>query len=228
MTSAEDQAAWLEEASFSSHLLQGVGRCLKPEAAVCGVLTGSLRPVAPGRHELGGTHFGLVLFSSWAHFQPQVESLKMTFPLLFLQMAREGLREEAVCDEGKRTSCRGEEVLCSLTRLCFPPHSSLLKGPLLTLRPSGPSTLSAPHPQPTKALGSVMCAASLFHTKYGSPGQGVDILGTIVLSHPLTAACVLSQDRTCLWTKPGMGYGPAPHGLESNIVSDFKVKPSAM
>ena len=94
-----------------------------------------------------GTHFCLVLFSSWAHFQPQVESLKMTFPLLFLRMAREGLREEAVCDEGKRTSCRGEEVLCSLTRLCFPPHSSLLKGPLLTLRPSGPSTLSPPHPQ---------------------------------------------------------------------------------
>lgn len=157
-----------------------------------------------------GTHFGLVLFSSWAHFQPQVESLKMTFPLLFLRMAREGLREEAVCDEGKRTSCRGEEVLCSLTRLCFPPHSSLLKGPLLTLHPSGPSTLSPPHPQPTKALGSVMCAASLFHTKYGSPGQDVDIFGDhCPVSSPDYSMCaepgqdlLVDKTRNGLWTCP--------------------------
>lgn len=68
--SAEDRTAWLEEASFSSHLLQGFGRCLKPEAVDFGVRTDSLQPVAPGRHGLRGTFFGLVLSSSWAHFQP--------------------------------------------------------------------------------------------------------------------------------------------------------------
>lgn len=34
-----------------------------------------------------------------------------------------------------------------------------------------------PAPRHTKALGSVMCAASLFHTKYGSPSQDVDVFG---------------------------------------------------
>ncbi|OWK14876.1 CACNG1 [Cervus elaphus hippelaphus] len=52
------------------YIFAGFGQCLKPEAVDFGVRTDSLQPVAPGRHGLRGTFFGLVLSSSWAHFQP--------------------------------------------------------------------------------------------------------------------------------------------------------------
>lgn len=189
--------------------------------------TDSLRPVAPGWHGLRGTFFCLVLSSSWAHFQPPAESLKMTFPLLFSWMAREGLREEAVYDEGKRTSCRGEEMPCSLSRLCCPPHSSVLEGPLLT-RPSKLSATAPCPPPPPRPLAQSRVWRPFSIQRMVPPARMWTALGTIVLSHPLTTAYVLSQDRTCFWTKPGMGSGPAPHDLELNIVSDFKIKLSAM
>ena len=115
------------------------------------------------------------------------------------------------------------------------PHPSLLPASQLPLERTSAHTASiwtihakrSPPPTHQGPWLSHVCSVP-FPYKVWFPRQGVDILGTIVLSHPLTAACVLSQDRTCLWTKPGMGYGPAPQGLESNIVSDFKVKPSAM
>ena len=151
----------------------------------------------------------------------------MTFPLFFLQMAREGLREEAVYDEGKWTSCRGEEMLCSLSRLCFPPHSSVLKGPLLT-RPSKLSATAPCPPPPPRPLAQSRVRRPFSIQRMVPPARMWTSLGTIVLSHPVTTAYVLSQDRTCFWTKPGMGSGPAPHDLELNIVSDFKIKLSAM
>lgn len=158
---------------------------------------------------------------------PPAESLKMTFPLLFLRMARKGLREEAVYDEGKQTSCRGEEMPCSLTRLCLRPHSSLVEGPLLT-RPSKLSATASRPPPPPRPLAQSRVQRPFFIQSMVPPVRMWTSLGTIVLSHPLTTAYVLSQDRTCFWTKPGMGSGPAPHDLELNIVSDFKIKLSAM
>lgn len=63
------------------------------------------------------------------------------------------------------------------------PKPSLLPASQLRLeRTSAHQTIQAKRHRPlpptaVKALGSVTCAASLFHTKDGSPGQDVDVFG---------------------------------------------------
>ena len=91
----------------------------------------------------------------------------------------------------------------------LPPASQLpLERTLLTLRPSGPSKLSPPPPATPRPLAQSCVQRPFSIQSMVPPVKMWTSLGTNVLSHPLTTAPVLSQDRTCfktrdeLWTYP--------------------------